>query len=209
MKKILSISLAVVTLFYLQGAVAGFKCWTNSDGYRECGNTIPPEYAQGETRTMDERGMTTDVRKRAKTREEIQEERLIAEEKKARAEEERKRKEEQDRKDRVLLATFLKAEEILTARDRMLAVYEGYIELSMISIGKLNRKLESEQGRAANFERNGKSVPDSLMEKINTIRGQIADKESYIRKNESEMALLNKKYGADYERFIELKGGRR
>ncbi|NOR51707.1 MAG: hypothetical protein GQ470_03725 [Gammaproteobacteria bacterium] len=209
MKKILSISVAMVTLLYLQGAAAAFKCWTNSDGYRECGNTIPPEYAQQETRTMDDRGMTTDVQKRAKTRDEIQEGRRIAKEQKIRAAEERKRKEEQDRKDRVLLATFLKAEEILTARDRNLAVYEGYIELSLISIGKLNRKLKSEQERAANFERNGKSVPESLMKKIDTIRGQLADKEGFIRKNESEMALLNKKYGADYERFIELKGGRK
>ena len=27
-------------------ASAGIKCWTNDDGVRECGNTVPPKYAQ-------------------------------------------------------------------------------------------------------------------------------------------------------------------
>ena len=27
-------------------ADARFKCWTNSDGVKECGQNVPPEYAQ-------------------------------------------------------------------------------------------------------------------------------------------------------------------
>ena len=50
-----------------------FKCWTNNEGVRECGNVVPPEYAQQKTRTINERGITTEVKERAKTKEELAE----------------------------------------------------------------------------------------------------------------------------------------
>ena len=40
-------ALAAVALLALPPmAGAGIKCWTNNDGVRECGNAVPPEYAQ-------------------------------------------------------------------------------------------------------------------------------------------------------------------
>ena len=50
---------------------AGFQCWTNSEGVRECGNVVPPEYSQKETRTYNEQGVNTGVKNRALTREEL------------------------------------------------------------------------------------------------------------------------------------------
>ncbi len=209
MKRFFSTLLFAGTLFYLQSGVAAIKCWTNSEGFRECGNMVPPEYAQQETRTINKRGITTEIKGRAMTRQEVLEERRLAEEQKAKAEAEKKRKQEQASRDRVLLATFLKAEEIIAARDRKLAVYDGYLELSHISIGKLNKRLEGEQRRVADFERSGKPVPDYTKEQIRSIRSQITARETFMRQQESERELLRKKYDADYQRFIELKGGRR
>jgi len=47
-------------------ASAGIKCWTNDDGVRECGNTVPPEYAQKSHRELTGEGITVSTTKRAK-----------------------------------------------------------------------------------------------------------------------------------------------
>jgi hypothetical protein len=186
--------------------MADIKCWTNRDGVRECGMVVPPEYAQQETRTINERGITIDVQKRAKTKEELAEERRIAEEEaKRKAEEERKRKEQQAY-DRVLLSTFLTEEDILAARDRKLTTIDGTIDITQISIDKLEEKLAAERKRAANFERRGQEVPPQMQEDIDTLEQQIANKRDYIAAQEKERAELIEKYEADRQRFRQLKG---
>ncbi|MCK5639937.1 MAG: hypothetical protein KAJ19_04040, partial [Gammaproteobacteria bacterium] len=68
-----SLLLLTISLgFVPQAAIAGFVCWTNNEGMKECGNTVPPEYAQKETRKRDTQGRITEVKKRAKTRAEIE-----------------------------------------------------------------------------------------------------------------------------------------
>ena len=52
--------------FTPQLAMAGFVCWTNNDGVKECGNSVPPEYAQKETRKRDSQGRVTEIKERAK-----------------------------------------------------------------------------------------------------------------------------------------------
>ena len=210
MKIIRSILLFGATLLYLQsGAAATIKCWTNNEGYRECGNTVPPEYAQKETRTLNKRGLTTEVKPRAKTREELlREQQIVSEQQKIEAEEKRK-KEEQAKKDRVLLSTFLKPEEILAARDRKIAVFDGYLELSQIALSNLKEKLDYEQRKVADLERQGQKIPDAAVKEIDSLRKQITDKEMFIRQKELEKEQLRQKYDDDYERFIELKAKRR
>ena len=170
---------------------------------------VPPEYAQKETRTLNNRGLTTEVRGRAKTREEILAERRRADEQRIKESESKKRLEEQASRDRVLLSTFLKGEEITAARDRKVAVFEGYLELSLVSIAKLKEKLEEEQGKIADLERSGQSVPETSMAQIRATRNQISVKEAFIHQKEAEKSKLIKKYDDDYKRFMELKARRR
>lgn len=191
-------------------AQAAFKCWTNKDGVRECGNAVPPEYAQQKSETMDERGLTIDVQERAKTEEELAQERKKAEEERQRKAEEEKRRKEQEAYDRVLLSTFLSEKEIIDARDRKLAAIDGSIEITRITIDKLKDDLAHERKRAANLERKGKTIPENVKESIESMERQIEDKESYIQSREDEKQKLREKYARDLERFRELKAnGRR
>ncbi|MGH8595639.1 MAG: hypothetical protein ACREXT_03150, partial [Gammaproteobacteria bacterium] len=57
------------------GAAAGIKCWTNKDGVQECGNAVPPEYAQQGHQEKSLSGMTIRTQSRAKSPEEIASER--------------------------------------------------------------------------------------------------------------------------------------
>lgn len=196
---------------------AGIKCWTNKQGVRECGNVVPPEYSQQETRTINKRGMTTEITERAKTREELEAEKAKweaetaqrEEEERRQAEEENRRK-EQETNDRVLLATFLTEEDIIRSRDRKLSAIDGTIELARITRDKLLEKLEREQKNSDRYQKQGKPLPETLRNDIESLNKQIDDKESYIASKVRERQELMDKYDADLKRFRVLKAeGRR
>ncbi len=185
---------------------AAIKCWTNKEGVRECGNAIPPEYAQQKSETIDNRGLTVDVQERAKSKEEIEAERQRQAEEERRKKEEEKRREEQARHDRVLLSTFLSEKDIIDSRDRKLSAIEANIELNRITIEKLKEKLDEEHSRAERYQKQNKEVPENLQQAIDSLDSQIEDKQQYITSKEEEMKKLKEKYDRDLKRFRELKG---
>lgn len=192
--------------------VAGIKCWTNKDGVRECGNIIPPEYAQQKSETINEQGITTEVKERAPTKEELEarrreqeaEAKRLEEQKRQQALEEKQRK-MQERYDQVLLSTFLTEKDVLESRDRKVSAIDATIELTRISMDKLQENLDKEKTRAANFERQGKPIPQRSQEDIDSLQKQIDDKKNYIASKEREKQELLDKYAADLKRFRELK----
>lgn len=190
-------------------ALAGIKCWTNNDGVRECGNVVPPEYAQKETRTVNERGITTEVRSRAKTPEELEAERRRHLEEQARKQEEERLHRERERADRVLLSTFLTEEDILRVRDRRTSSIDGSIEISRISIDKLHERLQPQQQRAERLQGQNKSIPEELQQDIAALQTQIDDKNAFIQRKEKERQTIIDKADADLKRFRELKSGAR
>lgn len=210
MKIVSSILLVSATLLYANSGVAAtIKCWTNHEGYRECGNYIPPEFSQQETRTLNERGVTTEIKSRARTREEILQDRRTAKKRKIKEDRERQIKEQKATNDKVLLSTFLSGKEIHAARDRKLASFDAYLEITQITINNLKKKLEYEQSKVADAERGGQIISDATMAQIRALRNQISIKESFARQKQAEKETLRKKYDADYTRFMELKAMRR
>jgi hypothetical protein len=184
---------------------AAIKCWTNHEGVRECGNMVPPEYAQQETRTIDKQGITTDIQERAKTPEELEAARKKAEEEKRIKAEEEARRKKQAAYDRVLLSTFLSEQDIMRSRDRKLSSIDASIEITRITIDKLQEKLDGEKKRAASLERSGKPVPERSKKDIDNLKKQIAEKNNFIASKGVEKQQLIEKYDADLKRFRELK----
>jgi DNA repair exonuclease SbcCD ATPase subunit len=197
---------ALVLAFGVPSTQAAIKCWTNHQGVRECGNAVPPEYAQQETRTINQRGMTLEVQERALSAQEqaAEEERRRQEE--AAASEEQRRREEQVRNDRVLLATFASEQDIIRARDRQLSALEGMVEYTQLSIGKLETRLGDFQKRAEKLQGAGKAVPKNLQDDIESLQKQLESKQGYVVSKQEEITTLRVKYDQDLQRFRELKG---
>lgn len=193
------------TLLLGGAAQAKIVCWTNSDGVRECGNAVPPEYAQKETRTIDKQGMTTEVKERAKTPEEIAAEKSQNAENERLAAEEEQRKQTQEAYDRVLLATYLSEEDILRSRERQASSINATMEVTHIAVDKLQEKLNGERKKAAGYERQGKALPERVQQDIDTLQEQIDTKRNFIQSKEREKQKLHEKYDADMVRFRELK----
>src|SRR3972149_6609434 len=112
---------------------ATIKCWTNNEGVKEGGTTVPPEYAQQEHEEINKQGMVVNVQERAKTDAEIAEDKRQAE----LAEEERKLAEEKSLHDSVLLQAFAKVEDLEAARDDKIAAIESSITLAEKRRGKI------------------------------------------------------------------------
>jgi hypothetical protein len=204
---LLSLALSATLAFPLSGEAA-IKCWTNKEGVRECGNIVPPEYAQQESRTLDERGIT-EVIERAPTEEELEERAHQEEAERLRLEKEEQRRKEQAAYHRMLLSTYLTEEDILRSRDRKLVAIDATIELNRITIGKLQENLDKEKARAASLERQGKELPERTQEDIESLQNQIQSKQNYIASKKKERQELIDQYEADLEQFRELKSNGR
>ncbi len=205
MKKRLFLVTAISFLLLPLSANAAIKCWTNSEGVRECGNTIPPEYSQQSSKTINERGMTIETQERALTKEELAIVQQREEEERRLVQAEEKKQKEQATADRVLLSTFLSEDEIIGARDRKLLLIDGNIEITNVTINKLNDDLQRERKKAANYERKGKTVPEATLKELESLERQVKNKQDFILAKEAEKEVIREKYARDLERFRELK----
>ncbi len=178
------------------------KCWTNSDGIRECGNVVPPEYAQQGHDVINKQGITVKRHERAKTPEELAEERRRKE---AEAEKERLAKEQYER-DRILLQTFSSEDEIVMARDGKITAIKTELRLTRASMENTKVRLRNYQKQAANLERAGKPVNKKLLSDIKAAEKQVADYEAFIASKEEEKKNIQENFEKDMSRYKKLKG---
>src|SRR5690606_9912608 len=108
-------TMALVTLSI--PAQARIVCWTNKEGVKECGDKVPPEYAQTDRQELNKQGLVVDEQERAKTDEELEEAKRNAE---LQAEKDRQSAEAAKR-DKILLDTFSSVDDIEMTRDGKIA----------------------------------------------------------------------------------------
>ena len=189
-------------LMFATAAQARMKCWTNNEGVMECGDKVPPEYAQKGHKEIGESGIVREEVERAKTPEELAEERRLAKE-----EEERLKMEEQKRlKDKILLETFANAEDIERARDERITAIEATIKLTQARIEKIQADLDKRIASAAADERAGKKPSAALLKDIDNLKRQIKDNEEFIADKRLEQEDIRVSHADDIARFKKLKG---
>jgi hypothetical protein len=180
---------------------ASIKCWTNNEGVRECGTTVPPEFAQQGHEVMNRQGRVVSETERAKSEEELK-----AEEKQAELDREKKMaEEERARKDQILLDVYAKVEDIEKARDDKIKVIQSRINLTKSSIEKTQADLDKRIQAAADVERGGKKPNDAMLADIDNLKQRIKNNELFITEREKEIEGVRVEYNADIERFKKLK----
>lgn len=190
-------------------AAAGIKCWTNKDGVRECGNAVPPEYAQAGHEVKSTSGMTVRKQGRARTPEEVAAERAAQE---AEAKKQAKLAAEQRRQaaaDKVLLDTFGSEDDLELARDGQIANIESQVKLTEGHIAKLQKSLDNMIGKAADHERRNQPIPKDLAENLESVRDQIAEHRQFIENKHAEKRAIQQKFEQDIARFRELRSAQK
>jgi len=197
---------ALIVVLLPVPAAAGIKCWTNNEGVRECGNAIPPEYAQKAHREVNEAGVTVSTTSRAKTKEELRIERAEAARLAAIREEEARKVRQRKLKDRVLLSTFNSEEDLTRAHEGQVAAIDLRIEHTEQILTQLEQALEDLRSKAAKLERSGKAISAELEMKIGKVEKQLQDSHKFIEKRRLQKAQLAAQFAEDLDRYRELTG---
>ena len=181
---------------------ARIKCWKNHEGIRECGEKVPPEFAQKGHSEMGSHGVVTGKKERVKTKQELEEEARQAALEKKQMEIEA----EQARQDRILLDTFTSVEELEAARDDKIAVIESAITLSNKRTEKTQEDLDKRIQAAAAAERAGNAPNEALLKDIEVLKGRIENNKVFIAERRKEQEAVKAEAEADISRFKTLKG---
>ena len=179
---------------------ARMKCWTNSEGIKECGDKIPPEYIQQGYQELSKRGIVLEKKERIKTKEELvkakKDAAIIAREE----EKERNKKAH----DRMLTETFASIEEIETTRDQKIEAVESTIKITQKRIIKLQYLLDDELNRNSL----DKQIDGEEKKFNNTelLKEQISDNKKFIKNKIDEQEKIKKTYIEYISRFKKLRG---
>lgn len=180
---------------------ARIVCWTNSDGVRECGDSVPPEYSKQGHQEFSEQGIVVDETEAEMTDTELEELKRITAEKA----EQKRREEEQKRRDRMLLDTFTSVEDIERARDRRISAIDSSISLAERRINKLRQEKDRLIKKAAGFEREGKEIPGFITEDINRVERQITSNNEFIADKREEQEVVRARHDRDIKRYNEIR----
>jgi hypothetical protein len=182
------------------GAGAAIKCWTNQEGVRECGNAVPPEFAQKGHEKRSAAGVVLETKDRSKTKEEL-EAALVEAEKEA---ELKRVKAKRAALERVLLDTFSNVDDMELTRDGQIVASGGEIKLADSQISKLQKNLDKIIATAAEMERRGKTAPKNIQDDIASLQSQIARKDAFIAGKRKEQDEVRERFAEDIVRFEEL-----
>lgn len=175
--------------------------WTDENGKVHYGDKVPAEYAKQERKILNEQGVQVKTLEAAKTPEQIAEDERLAKQRR----EQEQLAAEQASHDRMLLATFTTEDDMVMTRDGKIAAIDGVLRVTRGRIESIETNLSQLTREAAELERAGKPIPETLHEQILGARGQIQRYLDYIASKRREQEEIRAQFEADIRRFRELK----
>ena len=179
---------------------ARMKCWTNSEGIKECGDKIPPEYTQQGYQELSKGGIVLEKKERIKTKEELEKAKKEAAIIAQKEEKERNKKAH----DKMLIETFASINEIEVARDQKIEAVESTIKIAQKHIIKLQYLLDDELDQ--NSLDNQIDGEDKKFNNTESLKEQISDNKKFIKNKIDEQEKIKKTYIEYISRFKKLKG---
>lgn len=110
--------------------------------------------------------------------------------------------------DRLLLRQYRTIDDIKRTEESQTASLKINISILNSHNKSLEDKLTNLQSSAANFERKGKPVPQSILSQIDATKGQIDENISSIARYESQEDIIREQFKNDLVRFKELQAMR-
>lgn len=179
-------------------------CWKDKTGkVVGCGDRVPPEYQQNESKTLDSRGIT---RQTSVSSEEAARQKAEAEKKAVLKADEDRRVAEQRRQDSALMNTYTSDREIDQRRDRELQVVDLQILQLNSSLKGAVEAQASAQKRHDAAAKSGKPVP-TLVDELNRANDEKKRIESRIAEKQKDKEDITARYAQQKARYLDLKGG--
>ncbi len=179
--------------------------WVDDEGVVHYGDRIPPEYADQRSDVLNRHGVAVGTREGARSE--------AAREAEAREAEARAERMAQQRRDRVLLDTYLSVEEIRMLRDRRLEMLQAQLDVTASTLERLYQQLHTLETLAAEYrpysdDPEAERIPDDLARDLATVQGAVLDYERTIEQGREEQRRLMDRFEADILRFEQLQAER-
>jgi hypothetical protein len=180
--------------------------WVDENGVVHYGDRIPPEYADQPSDMLNRHGVPVGSRSGAVTEAQLEAERVEAA---ARAE-----RIEQQRRDRVLLDTYLSVDEIRMLRDRRLQLLDAQLAVTESTLQRLYQQLHELEVLASEFQPYSQDpeadrVPEDLADDLASAQASVIHHERRLARGREEQATMIERFDQDIERFQELQAQRR
>lgn len=144
--------------------------YTNSEGRIVYDSHIPAQYVANGYTILNDRGQVLEVVPRAKTAEEIAEQKKIAEAEEAAL----KAKQAQEESDQLLIRLYRSPDEIEHKRDNMLGPLNAQIGLLEANIAKIEQTMNEAQTVVDNYRKAGKDAPSDIAARAERSKVEIA-----------------------------------
>ncbi len=174
-----------------------FYRWIDKTGKTYYSDKVAPDQAGYRRDQINDKGVTVKTIERAKTREEFAKEREL---KKLRHQQ-RKLIAQQEARDRLLLYTF---EDVTNSLGDKLSTIDAKLKIINNSISLLKKQLETKKKSAAQWEKSGRSVPQTIVFKISEIENQISSYQAAIEQHTKRREQLQRQYANDTQRYKKL-----
>jgi hypothetical protein len=176
--------------------------WTDADGKVHYTDQLPPEAVGNERERLNTQGIAVDKVEREMTPAEREAHRI----EQARLAEEAKRQAELDKMDAVLMGSYPNESDLTRAYKERFDLLEQSLESARVGIRSQEKSMADMLAHAANLERSGKPVPETVVQSIALTRKQVEEQRGYLAKRESERAALQQEYDRLLARHRELRG---
>ena len=195
LRQILAIAAGVA--FTAGTANAGFYCWTNKEGNKECGDRIPPEYSKQDRDVLNKSGQQVRTLPHEKTEAELAED--------ARQRKLKELEYQNATNDRALLQTYSSVADIERVRNERLNLIDGNIKLSQSSAENSQKRLAELKARKAQDKGDKKSA-DYVTKQIAEFEKRAATDQKNIDRLRGERQATSAKFERDIARYRQLKG---
>lgn len=187
---------AVLCTAFCFHAEAKLYKWVDESGTTHYGETIPPEYANRDTKELDkgrvtDRKETFDANNQNPTKKETAVDKAAIEAR---------------RHDDALLNSYSNEKEIDLARDRNLMQIEARINSYNTLIKSAKDSLNDLHRESDSRTKLGRKVPQSLTDDIAASEARVSDLQKNLDNNQKELESVKARYEADKLHYRELKG---
>lgn len=196
-----AIILSIITVLWSSIATAEYYRWKDKSGGTQYGDQVPAaEVNNGRIKVDEISGKVVEKIPAARS----PEEQKRWEEEQRLAKLEQKRKAEQEAYDRVLLATFNSAQEIMDVRDERISLIEQSIKTSSVRLQKQETELVKLNESRSRFIDRDMEPPEWIETTEMKVLARITGIERYITEKGYEKERLRRRFGEDLKRYQEL-----
>jgi hypothetical protein len=182
------------------GSGTKIQCWTDDEGQRACGDSVPPKYSHKEREIINEQGVLVEQKPRART----PEERVEEENERKRVAEEARKAERQHAYDRYLLESYQSVSDLEKTREERVKALETRMEIVQRAIESGQAQLDALVARKQSLQK-GNFPPDKRLEQqIKEYRRAIIENPKALQQLKLERERIITQFDSDIARYQEL-----